>query len=298
MSPAATSSSQGTGARCLSRAASYEESKSIRRVVERRCIDPAELNRICPTTPKHLDIVMDMTAQELYSLLVRHMDAKLRDIVPMIVEMATSVGPCWPENFRRWCFRQGIDECFVLVSKNRLKFECCAKLPTAESLVAFSELLAYGATVTKLDLSDSHCRLESPANAEMLSDALIGNESLQTLRLSNCGITDVAAEYLLYSLSTCERLRDIDLSFNPMGGYAIEFMAEALYENPAIRYIHLEGIYFGREAAEILLHALEARGDVYVELSLEYFEATLEEDMFNRLKIYQMDKFSYLDWWI
>lgn len=257
----------------------------------------SEVERAITVAPKHLDIVMDTSCEELFNLLVELLDPRMRDLVPLFVSMAASVGPNFlDQNFRRWCFRQGIDECHQLVNQQRNKFEFCARLLTPSALAGFTDLLCYGAPITKLDLSGSDCALCDPYYSELLGDALYGNDDLKTLRLSNCGITNESAEILLTSLATCEKIRDIDLSFNPFGGYAIEFVAEALYENPAIRCVHLEGVYFGNEAAEMLLHALEARGDVYVELSLEYFEHKLEEEMFERLRRFQMDKFSYLDY--
>ena len=129
---------------------------------------------------------------------------------------------------------------YLLVGKNNL---------SSESVTSIITGLSHNRSLTELDISNSHFKMESMTNlASMLKDK--SKCTLTSLMLKNCHISGPSAAALLKNTT----LRMLDLDHNPIGD--VSTLATKLVENETLTQLWLKDCHISSEGAVELVAAL------------------------------------------
>ena len=92
---------------------------------------------------------------------------------------------------------------------------------------------------------------------DLLSNALVNNQSITTLRVTHCSLWSTDARVLTYFLVRNRSLRLLDLSHNVITASGARAIAENLVGNTSIRHIFLSANSIGNEGARAFWHLLK-----------------------------------------
>lgn len=119
-------------------------------------------------------------------------------------------------------------------------------------------------SITTIDFSQFDGeRYHNDASARVISQALLVNETVTALDLSNNNVGDVGAHFLADVLATNKTLRVLRLSQNNLTDRGVTILAEALLENNTLEELDLSQNKLDYASGEVLLRMLQRNNSVH-----------------------------------
>ena len=107
-------------------------------------------------------------------------------------------------------------------------------------------------TLREIDLREQTVEEHNEMDISELSRALEANDSLETLKLSNNGLTDDQIIILADGLRQNSSLQELDLQFNAITDKGLNYLTETLPEVASLEVLLLGGNLFGEKGNELL----------------------------------------------